>query len=339
MIEDAFSIITEEIEKIDGRKKHTSTNVFICCPFHDEKTPSLSINMSQDAKVNVGTFMCFGCPEKGPWNLLAKKLGLREVKEWQHFQGSSDTAVNKLRKAKKDFARFNSYSIDRLFEELGGAVLPWPKEKEWRDYPGAMIHRVDGYMYNDERRDELMLALPIYINGRYRGGVKALWEKPKDGPSYINTSGDWVMNYGLLGYDFINKHELWGCTSMVLVEGPRDWLRMVLNKIPACGILGSKMFNEKKLMLLMSFGIKKIYTLADNDKAGTSMVRLIEKVCRGYIEVEELKLPRKLDDEGKLIKMDPDNAPQKIIDKVKALVYEGRTVPKKSVTDGKKKRA
>lgn len=321
-MEDAFSIVLEELEKVEGYKKRTNNGIVICCPFHDEKTPSCGINTSMDSKVPVGTWNCLGCGESGPWNKLAAKMDLRQIKDWQHFKGTSAGTLSRANKRKKDFENTNNHTKERLFEEVGNAVVPWPKEKEWRDYPGSMISRVEGYMYDDMGRDELMLVLPVYINGRYRGGVKALWEKPAKGPSYVNTNGDWILNYGLLGYDFIRKHDLFGCPAVVLVEGPRDWLRLVLNKIPACAILGSKMFSQKKLMLLMGLGIKKIYTLADNDSSGSGMVRIIEEHCKGQIDFEELKLPRKKDSDGKLIKCDPDSADQAIIDKVKKIVCD-----------------
>jgi len=329
-MEDAFTIIHEELDKIQGYTKQTHASFSICCPFHDEKTPSCSINISYEAKVPLGFFNCYGCGAGGPWNKLAEKLGLRTIKDWQNYTGTTAGDMGRALRNKKDAEATNNKSINRLFEEVGGAVLPWPKDKEWRGYPGSMINRVDGYMFNeDKKRDELMLVFPVYINGRYRGGVKAFWDKPESGPSYLNTSGDWVLDHGLLGYDFVRKHDLFGCDSIVLCEGPRDWLRLVLNKIPAIGILGSKMFGERKLMLLMGLGIKKIYTLTDNDTAGLGMARLVESYCENMIEFEELELPRKYDAEGKLIKLDPDDASQKIIDKVKAIVYDGRVEQKK----------
>lgn len=329
-MEDAFTILNEELDKIQGFTKQTQASMIICCPFHDEKTPSCSINISHEAKVPLGFFNCYGCGESGPWNYLAKKVGLREIKEWQNFTGTTAGDRGRVNRNRKNAEATNNRSINRLFEEVGGAVLPWPEKKEWRGYPGSMIKRVDGYMFNEgKKRDELMLVFPVYINGRYRGGVQAFWDKPAKGPSYLNTGGDWVANYGLLGYDFIRKHDLFGCDCVVLCEGPRDWLRLVMNKIPAIGILGSKMFGERKLMLLMGLGIKKVYTLTDNDTAGLGMARLVESFCENMIEFEELKLPRKFDEEGNLIKLDPDDADQKIIDKVKAIAYESRKPVKK----------
>lgn len=334
MLEDAFTVISEEIDKIEGYKKRTATNVEIVCPFHEDSKPSCSINMSHEAKVRIGTFSCWACDARGGWNKLAAKLNLRQIKDWQHFNGTTAGSYARVSKYRKDFENTNNYTLDRLFEEVGGAVLPWPKKKEWRGYKGKLISDVQGYMFNEDKRDELMLVLPIYINGRYKGGVKAFWEKPKDGPSYLNISGDWVMEYGLLGYDYVRSKDIWGCDSIVLVEGPRDWLRLAQNEIPCCAILGSKMFSETKLMLLISLGIRKVYSLADNDKAGRAMVKLIRETCEGHVEFEELELPRKKDEEGELIKLDPDSASQKIIDKVKTIVYE--KIPEKKFVKKKK---
>lgn len=120
----------------------------------------------------------------------------------------------------------------------------------------------------------------------------------------------------------MRKKKLYGCKAIVLTEGPRDWLRMVKNKIPCCSILGSAMFSKKKLMLLMGMGIEKIYVFPDNDKAGYAMAELVEETCEGLIPFEFLRLPRKKDENGKIIELDPDNAPQKFIDKVKGILYE-----------------
>lgn len=329
ILEDAFTVIMGELEKIPGPSKLTSTNYSIVCPFHDDTKPSCNINISHEAKVGIGVFACWSCDASGSWNKLAEKLGLRQIKEWQNFTGTSVGDRAKAERTRKSIVGTNNRSLSRLFEEVGGAVLPWPVENKWRGYSGKLLARVQAYMFDEQKRDELMLVLPVYINGRYRGGVKAFWEKPASGPSYLNTDGGWVMDYGLLGYDYMRKRKLYGCDCVVLCEGPRDWLRLAKNKIPAMGILGSKMFGERKLMLLMGLGIKKIYTLTDNDKAGYAMARLIQSVCENMIDFEELKLPRKYDEEGELIELDPDNAPQKVIDKVKAIAYENCKPPKK----------
>lgn len=75
-------------------------------------------------------------------------------------------------------------------------------------------------------------------------------------------------------------------------------------------------------MILMSLGIEKIYAFPDNDAAGYKMAALIEEVCEGIIPFEFLRLPRKKDEKGNIIELDPDNADQRFIDKVKKIAYE-----------------
>lgn len=322
MFDDAFTVISRELQKVEGPKNQTGDSIMICCPFHDERTPSCGVNMSTEKEVRVGTFYCFGCKEKGGWNRLAEKAGLEQIKEWQNIEARTDGSMVRFDKKKAEQIGTKNMTIQRLFDEVGNAVLPWPKGATWRSYSGKLINRVEGYVYDDVRFDELMLVLPIYINGRYRGGVRALREKPRKGPSYFNTTGDWSKDYGLLGFDYMRKKKLYGCKAIVLTEGPRDWLRMVKNKIPCCSILGSAMFSKKKLMLLMGMGIEKIYVFPDNDKAGYAMAELVEETCEGLIPFEFLRLPRKKDENGKIIELDPDNAPQSYIDKVKGILYE-----------------
>ena len=149
-----------------------------------------------------------------------------------------------------------------------------------------------------------------------------IFEKQENGLSYLTIKGDWVKSYGLLGYDYIQKRDLWGAKAVVLVEGPRDWLRLMKNKIPACAILGANMMDEKKMMLIAALGVRKVFAMPDNDRAGKKMANLVKEFAdKAGLQFQYLKLPRELDKKGKLIKMDPDNAPAAIIKEVKRLVF------------------
>ena len=51
-----------EIDEVVGdyvSLKKKGQNMWACCPFHDEKTPSFSVNP------NKGLYKCFGCGEAG----------------------------------------------------------------------------------------------------------------------------------------------------------------------------------------------------------------------------------------------------------------------------------
>lgn len=319
---DDLTHVLEELQHYGGRTKQMGSNVHVICPFHDENTPSCSINLTREADVPIGSWYCFGCGEYGGWNRFAEKANLKTVKSWQRFESNTDGGKARFYKRALELMGKNNLTIQRLFDEVGNAVIPWPKERKWRSYSGKLLSRVEGYCYNDNQKDELMLVLPVYTNGRYRGGVRAFFEKQDNGLSYLTTKGDWVKSYGLLGYDYMRKKDLWDCKAIVLVEGPRDWLRMMKNKIPACAILGANMMDAKKLALLQGLGVKKIFSMPDNDAAGQKMHLLIKRLCEeAGMDYQYLKLPRNKDEKGKLIKLDPDNCKQSIIDKVKEMVY------------------
>lgn len=321
-IKDSVTHVLEELKSYGGYQKHIGDNVHVLCPFHDEKTPSCSINLAFGKDVRVGTFFCYGCGAKGGWNKFAKATKLEPIKGWQEFEGTTEAAYHNHKAKHKTITSLNSNSITRLFDEIGGEAIKWPKSVEWRGYKGSLIRRVNGYCFNDQRKDELQLVLPVYINGRYRGGVRALMEKEEGQTSYITTKGEWVREYGLLGFDFLLEYDLFGCNSLVLTEGPRDWLRLIKNKIPALGNLGALMFTDKKAQLLIGLGIKTLYVLPDNDRAGTQMYKLVKEIMSKYgVKVVHLKLPREKDKKGKVIKMDADNAPPQIIREIKKMVY------------------
>lgn len=321
-IVDDITHVLDQLASLGGYQKQAGGNRHVCCPFHQEKTPSCSVNVSRDASVSIGTFYCYGCGEKGNWNKFADKTGLVGLKSYQAFERTTESANIRMMKKRMELLGSDNRTIQRLFDEVGNAIIPWPEDRNWRSYSGKLIARIGGYCYNDEQHDELMLVLPVYINGRYRGGVRAFFEKQDNGMSYLTIKGDWVKSYGLLGYDYLRKKDMWGCRAIVLVEGPRDWLRLIKNKIPSCAILGANMMDEKKMMLLAALGVKKVFALPDNDNAGKKMASMVEDFAKkAGMAFQYLKLPRERDSDGKIIKIDPDNAPVSIIKEVKRLVY------------------
>ena len=322
---DARQIIFEEItSKIPGNKKLSGDSYMIQCPYHDDRSPSGGINLAVDSGVPLGFFHCFGCGAKAHWNSLAKKMDLHQFKDWElGFSGNGSKRENKKRTVVTYESR--SQELKRSLNTM--ETIQWPIHMSWRGYPGKLLRKLGGLFYNDPLTDEVMLFFPVSVNGRYKGGVRAYLEKQVHGASYLTTKGQWVKDVGLLGYEYVKRIvRKKGYRSIVLVEGPRDMLRLVNNSIPCLAILGSENFTEKKLLriLAMSTKLETIYVMPDNDKAGTQMFKRIKAACEGYIQVKHLRLPREKDEEGKLIKMDPDDCPIEIIQEVKAMVEKER---------------
>lgn len=327
---DARQTMIEELHALNCQKKQAGSSLMIQCPFHDDIGPSCGVNLSTDNGMPLGMFNCFGCPAKGHWNMLAEKLGLSKFKDWElGFTGNGSTREEKRRQPEATMKTTNQ--VERMYKVLKTKeIIEWPLDQNWRGYDGKILRKLGALMFSE--REEVMLFFPIYVNKKFVGGVKAHMEKPQKGLSYINTNGTWVKSNGLLGYDYVKqvcmKAEKNGkaFTSLVLVEGPRDVTRLLLNKIPALSILGIENFSLKKLMKVLAItgNLKTLYVMPDNDNAGKEMYKKIKEIAQPYIRVRCLKLPRERDKNKKLIKMDPDNAPQYIIDEVKSLIDSER---------------
>lgn len=316
---DAHSVIVTELGNVRGMKKVAGDTLMVQCPFHDDKSPSCGVYTAVGMAIPLGFFNCFGCGEKGPWNKFANKLGLQEIAQWQMVEGDSANLANRFKKNEEKMLGMNTKTFKSLMRSIGNVPhFPWSHKTEWRGYPGKLIKDCEGqYLVESWKNDDenLMCFFPVAIGKKYYGGIRAYMKKPAGGLSYVNTKGDWIKNYGLFPYNLtaglITKYDL---SYVVLTEGPRDALRLLSAGIPAMAILGSNNFTEVKLNMLTKIGIESVYVMSDNDTSGKKMRKLIKSHCKNLdIECKALRLPEEVDKKGRLIKMDPDNAPASII--------------------------
>ncbi|MCH8273080.1 MAG: hypothetical protein IIB41_07480 [Candidatus Marinimicrobia bacterium] len=73
-----ISDILPDIMSRIGQGKERRDEFVCCCPFHEERNPSFSLNMAK------GVYYCFGCGASGSLSQLAFKLGLREEGQYRH---------------------------------------------------------------------------------------------------------------------------------------------------------------------------------------------------------------------------------------------------------------
>lgn len=320
---DNFQIIQDELTRYGGRQKTTSNSRFICCPFPEhggvDKTPSLGVNMEIDGKIPLGFVHCFGCGTKGPWNKLAEVANLDKIKEWAT---SSDVSTKLIsHEVEEGLLGDTGLTFKSVLKKMKceEAIL-WPESLEWRGFPGRLIQKVGGHIVNDEYAESVGVLFPIKINGKVRGGVKAIYERKHDKQrAYDNMKGEWVKKYGLFPYMFAAKMiKKYRIPFVFVVEGPRDALRLCSLGIPAVAILGATSMSEVKALLIMNLRVTHAYIMSDNDKGGDTMAKTAKKFLKDTesLEVKRLKLPRKKDENGKIIKMDPGNAPRKIIKRI-----------------------
>lgn len=332
MSDDAKTIIQEEIQRIPGYKKTTADSIMIKCPFHEDSTPSCGIYMSEGMQIPIGFFNCLGCDAKGSWNKLAEALDLRKIKNWQReIVGNSDDLLVKALRMGEDL--LEEKTLQALVKKLGGyPMLPWTSDTEWRGYPGTLIRDAGGQFLLDTHLDEnnIICFFPIEIEGKFYGGVKAYMEKQLGMLSYVATKGDWVKKYGLFPYSLVKKfNEKWDLDYVVLVEGPRDALRLISEGIPALAVLGSQNISEEKIKQLRNIGVEFVYSLADNDAAGDGLRKALRTLCKSVgMDYKGIKLPKPMK-KGKLVKLDPDNCSNKLISVIKESLRDSRGVGKR----------
>lgn len=325
MSQDIHQTIMEEIGKIPGDKKYNGDTVMVCCPFHNDKTPSCGIYTSVGMEIPLGFFHCFGCGEKGQWNKIAEHCNLHVIKEWK-FKDASENSLSALVKTYDRIEnRVGTYaSVALLMKALGrNSYMEWPEDVEWRGYPGALVNAAGGLL-NAQRTGSNVCFFPCKHGSKYIGGVAAYLRKQMNGTSYVNSNGDWAKEKGLFPIELTRKMmKKFNLTYVVMVEGPRDALALLSYGIPALAVLGAEQFGVTKVRSIEMLGASTCYTMTDNDGGGKLLRNKIQEAFKASgVKVRHFKLPREFNAKGELIKLDPDNCPIEIIREVKAALKE-----------------
>lgn len=330
---DAFEVVKAQLSLYGGRQKPAGEYMMVQCPFHEDGSPSCGVYMRIDhPSKRFGYFNCLGCATSGPWNVFAAQTGLQTINEWD----TKEKTIGNITSAEDERALLgeSGVTLRSVLKHMDCMeAQPWPDNIPWRGFKGSLVAEVGGMIINDNYNENVAVLFPIRINGKVKGGVKAIYEKRyKAQLGYITMKGEWVNKYGIFLYDYVkNMIAVNEYTFVILVEGPRDALRLVKLGLPAVAILGANTLGKQKAMLLASMGVDYIYAMPDNDKGGSVMWKNVKESLADKATVRRLKLPVERDEEGKIIKVDPFNAPIAIINTVKDLMFarHGWTKPKR----------
>jgi DNA primase len=275
------SFFEQQLSKLPRDKyktEHKGRAVWICCPFHNESTPSLKVNVSGNQY--LGRFFCFGCKKSGSWNILCSKVqGLTPIE-------NENTIKNEM-----DFS-FKSRREEEYpdIEELN-RMIPWPEHKEWRGIPGTTLVKYDAKVEKG-RHDDVYLRFPVMYGKEYVGYIRALGRKPKrfsDGSKemgYINSPGEWASK-ALFGYNqarskTLRKEPLW------VVEGPRDTLNVATHGGRVVGLIGSAI-GPDKISLIIQLDPPFIISATDPDQAGDTANEKLFEAFKGLIPIKRVK--------------------------------------------------
>ncbi len=250
------------IVDIVGRRvplKKKGQNYWGCCPFHNEKTPSFSVNEEK------GFYHCFGCGEHG--DIISFTMKTNNIDFKSAIEDLAQQAGLKLPdykpKTKEQIEREQGYfdiyeSVckiyqDNLFDAAGAHALDYLRKRGFDDAkikkyrigyapktnlvsqkfggnkntPMTGLVRVGDYGPYDFFRDRLMF--PIF---NAYGQVIAFSGRSLDGsePKYINTSDTdfFHKRQTLFGFNFA-REAIHLANRSIVVEGQIDAIQMQTN--------------------------------------------------------------------------------------------------------------
>ncbi len=327
-----LQFVLDQLAQYSGLKNTQPSYTLIICPFHAEKTPSGRVNHSATSK-SPGWFKCYGCGHSAKWDELAPKLGLKPFTR----QKPADEFLNlslmspDVRTTSKEFVK----------EEMTLSELP--KGKTWRGIKTSLLTELGAKKCKVNHPEhgwlKTKIYLPVLINKRLRGYIKARVTKHADYPSYINAKGGWSKTHGLFPFDFaIAVAKRLKTKTVLLVEGPRDALRLLQMGVPAMCILGTRSWSDTKSKLLELAGLTQVVLMMDGDCAGKAATEMLRPRLEGMFKVSVVRLwaikgspYRQFKDEAEPSKAakvagvslwDPGNAPDWVIERVRSTYFK-----------------
>jgi DNA primase len=241
-----------EVDNLLGQHgRGSGVNKSYVCPFHDDDTPSLSVNLE------TGAWLCFGCGAKGNIGQLYYKLGEQEPEDRKierlYRLAQEDTSVqlkepiNMVPLANEYIRQAETVSGRRAFESFCRS----------RPIDPDVLRRF-GVGYRPEKK---ALTFPYYENDGRVAGIRY---------RHVDTGAKWYEGgsrrvlYGI--------PEVVGRGEVIICEGESDTLATAGRADPSMGVCGSPgagvssaVWSLWGLDLLFA---SRIYFAFDNDEAG-----------------------------------------------------------------------
>lgn len=315
--------LAAEVTKV----KRSGRSVMAVCPFHQEKTPSLSIDPGR------GLFHCFGCGKSGDifgWIQESQSVDFREAVELLARRAgitlTQTPGEAKRRGRREELVRATQAAVDFYRERLktGGDAGVARRYLRGRGYAGDVVDRFN-LGYSPDAWDELTL----YLKGRgfteqtlseaglasrsrvgrlidrFRGRIMfpifdlrgdpvgfGARQLEGDGPKYLNTSETPIYHKSNLLYG-LNwaKGEIVRRGESVVVEGYTDVIALHLAGQPIAVATCGTALGENHLDLLRRFS-ERVLLAFDADEAGAgAALRGFDMAVPGDLDLRVVTLP------------------------------------------------
>lgn len=292
-----LSIVDVVSKRVPLTKK--GQNYWGCCPFHNEKTPSFSVNEDK------GFYHCFGCGEHGDiisFTMKSENIGFVDaIKELADMAGMKlpefkprDPAAVKREESYFDITERAATEYQKqLFTPAGAVALEYIRGRGFSDEMikkyrlgyapknnliankfvntkqdvliGTGLCRRGDYGMYDFFRDKLMF--PIFSA---RGQVVAFSGRSLDGsePKYINTADTEIFHKRktIFGFNFA-RESIHRNNRTIIVEGQIDAIQMQCHGFPETVAPLGTALTEDHLAILCKAN-RNIVFCFDGDAAG-----------------------------------------------------------------------
>lgn len=216
---------------------------------------------------------CWVCNWSGSWNKLASHYGFRKMGDSEDSGFSREMAeadvFSDLTRRIKENIDVPQVKINRTLPE---DISELPRGLFWRGISSDFLASIPCYLWAQksfsERKNKhyytQRLLFPFYQDGNLLGWSGRRLDT-SDFMRYYNA--DWSeMTKILYPSDFVFGY--FNSTSVVLVEGQVDALKLVYGGVPALSIMGSSGWSPYKRNYLLAKGIKRLFLCMDGDVAG-----------------------------------------------------------------------
>ena len=319
---DIYDIVSEYVAL-----KKRGRNFFGLCPFHDEKTPSFSINMDKQI------YKCFGCGKGGgtinfimdlerldfvdALKFLGNKYNINI--EIEHNSKSSNDLFNQLyhmneiandyyktqinEKVKDILAKrnINQNSIEtfniglstKKYDDLLTIIRKHQFSSEALKKSGLFLDNEKGYM--DRFRERIIFPIHNHFN-KIVGFAGRIYTDNNKTAKYMNSPETPIYNKSKILYGLnLNKNAIIDSKSVIVVEGYLDLIQLYQAGITNVVAVSGTAFTEGHATAISKL-CKTIYLAYDADNAGQeAAIRAGYIILQNNMEPKIIRMPDGLD--------------------------------------------
>jgi DNA primase len=346
-------------DDLDKFSRH-GDNYQACCPFHEDRTPSLSISGDKPL------WYCHAGCGGGDWiDYLQRKNGFEFKEALQNLANEAgiklddNKSYTKSEKSNMIFEDAQEYFVKSLFSSKGEEGYEYLinrgySEREIRAieigyYPGydMTVKHLDSMGYsqhdimtafkwlkigNNLYREDYKITIPYKDEiGRVKGFFGRLIRSLREGEKEVDKYKPLTDAEGIKTTPF-NIHRAKDYSSVVIVEGYFDALTLLAKGIENTIAVAGTSIKKEHLQMMKRYKIRKLYLCLDNDESGRKAISKFLKETDPFFRYFVVELDDNSKDPDEYIKK---NGLEKFVKRIDLSPIHFKWIAKNIVADNK----